>query len=118
MLATVLMRYCQKGLHVFHTHPRSHPLLRCRISNTEDWTDFAELPLVGNIKTDEGTRSIIVSSYYSKDHRDSGSFYAATHAKTATTFLFDVQEDGLLLQLVSNTAKAVPLGSCAPVLAA
>ena len=109
---------CPPGSGVMSDLLFSHPLLRCRISNTDDWPDFAELPLVGNIKTNDGSRSIIVSSYNPKDHRDWNSFYAATHERSATTFLFDVQDDGLLLQLVSNTAQAVPLGSCASMLAA
>lgn len=88
----------------------------CRISNAGDWAEFADLPLVGTISTNDGARNLVISSYWPADRRGAKSYFASANDKSKTVFLFDVIDDGLLLQVVDNTAKAVPLGLCAPVI--
>lgn len=67
--------------------------------------------------SDDGSRSIVFSSWRSKDKRDSNSFYAMASTETSKgmVFLFDVQEEGLLVQAAENRAThAVGNGMCDP----
>lgn len=101
--------------------------LHSRISNAEDWRLFSGVPVIGVIKTDEGSRVVHLSNYFKSDRRivkkdeayeESGlSYFAAVTDKVSkpAIFLFDVDSDGFLLQAV-ETIKSRPItdGMCAP----
>ena len=98
----------------------------CRISNAGDWKLFTGVPVTGIIKSDDGSSAVQLSSYYKDDRRiEKGdehyaaagpSYYAATTVQTykPAVFIFDVEEDGLLLQAVDciNSVPVTP-GLCA-----
>lgn len=56
--------------------------------------------------TDEGDKSVHLSSFRPNDVRNDESFYASTSKQLhkAVIFVFDVESDGLLLQAVDNAA--------------
>ena len=67
--------------------------------------------------TDDDSRSMVFSSWRSKDKRDSNSFYAITSSETSKgmVFLFDVKDEGLLIQAAENRASySVGNGMCVP----
>jgi len=99
------------------TWVHSHPLW-CRISNTDDWPNFSKLPLVGMITTNDDARSVAVLSQHPEDNRGGGSYFATTTEDTETVLVFDVEDDGLLLQVVHNSVNASPPGLCASATAA
>lgn len=62
---------------------------------------------------------MVFSSAAENDERDGNSCYASTTSQTekGTVFLFDVEDDGLLLQVVSARASMpAGLGMCATIL--
>lgn len=89
---------------------------QCRISNTDDWKNFAGLPLTGSIEMNDGKSAVVVSEFRADDKRGKYSYYAATSIERnkAVVFLFVVEANGLLLQAVKNNADApVTNGMCA-----
>ena len=83
-------------------HTYTSGLSRCRISNTKDWTDFADLPVIGVVLDDGGEypKALTVLEGEAGDARDSASAYACMHANSAFFTVFDVADDGLVLQTV------------------
>ena len=70
------------------------------------------------ITTNDDARSVAVLSQHPEDNRGGGSYFATTTEDTETVLVFDVEDDGLLLQVVHNSVNASPPGLCASATAA
>ena len=88
---------------------RHQPTQAYRIDNIDTWRDFAGVPTTGEIRTHGGTRALQVMT----SRRDG--FYVSTgdNLDTAAVVLFDIVDDGLVLQLLDPvTFHAKGSGMC------
>ena len=72
----------------------------CRIDNADDWTDFIRLPLLGLLISEKSHGLSALDS--PEDGRNDVSYYACLKSYQGSVFVFDVADDGLLLQRVAQ----------------